>query len=140
VISGEDNQPLPGVYVIIKGRTRGGVTDLDGEFSLSAQQGEMLAFSFIGYVTQEVSIENQNTLDIILQPDMQSLSEVVVVGYGEQKKETITGSVDSVQGVDLVKSPAMNLSDSIAGRMAGVIVVNRSGEPGSDDSGIRIRG
>ncbi|HLT08250.1 MAG TPA: TonB-dependent receptor [Cyclobacteriaceae bacterium] len=140
VISGEDNQPLPGVSVLIKGTTRGGVTDLDGKFSLSAQQGEILAFSFIGYVTQEVTIENQNTLDIILQPDMQSLSEVVVVGYGEQKKETITGSVASVQGADLVKSPAMNLSNSIAGRMAGVIAVNRSGEPGYDDSGIRIRG
>src|SRR5690606_38988016 len=140
VISGEDNLPLPGVSVLVKGTTRGGVTDLDGRFSLNVQPGEILAFSFIGYVTQEVTIENQNTLDIILQPDMQSLSEVVVVGYGEQKKETITGSVASVQGADLVKSPAMNLSNSIAGRMAGVIAVNRSGEPGYDDSGIRIRG
>src|SRR5690606_6544457 len=140
VISGEDNLPLPGVSVLVKGTTRGGVTDLDGNFSVNVQQGEVLAFSFIGYVTQEVAIENQNNLDIVLQPDMQSLSEVVVVGYGEQKKETITGSVASVQGADLVKSPAMNLSNSIAGRMAGVIAVNRSGEPGYDDSGIRIRG
>ena len=140
VISGEDDMPLPGVSVLIKGTTRGGVTDLDGKFSLSVQQGETLAFSFIGYLTQEVTVDNQSTIDIILQPDMQSLSEVVVVGYGEQKKETITGSVASVQGAELVKSPAMNLSNSIAGRMAGVIAVNRSGEPGYDDSGIRIRG
>lgn len=140
VISGEDNMPLPGVSVLVKGTTRGGVTDLDGNFSLNVQSGDVLAFSFIGYVTQEVTVENQNNIDIILQPDMQSLSEVVVVGYGEQKKETITGSVASVQGADLVKSPAMNLSNSIAGRMAGVIAVNRSGEPGYDDSGIRIRG
>ena len=140
VISGEDNLALPGVSVLVKGTTRGGVTDLDGRFSLNVQSGEVLAFSFIGYVTQEVTIQNQNSVDIILQPDMQSLSEVVVVGYGEQKKETITGSVASVQGAELVKSPAMNLSNSIAGRMAGVIAVNRSGEPGYDDSGIRIRG
>lgn len=71
---------------------------------------------------------------------MQSLGEVVVVGYGEQKKETITGSVATVKGGDLVKSPAMNLSNSIAGRMSGVIAVNRSGEPGYDGAGIRIRG
>src|SRR5690554_2469493 len=140
VISGEDNLPLPGVSVLIKGTTRGGVTDLDGNFSINVQQGEVLAFSFIGYVTQEVTISNQSTLDITLQPDMQSLSEVVVVGYGEQKKETITGSVATVKGADLVKSPAMNLSNSIAGRMSGVIAVNRSGEPGYDGSGIRIRG
>lgn len=140
VVSGEDNLPLPGVSVLVKGTTRGQVTDLDGRFSLNVQSGEILAFSFIGYETQEVTIENQSSLNIILQPDMQSLSEVVVVGYGEQKKETITGAVSAVQGADLVKSPAMNLSNSIAGRMAGVIAVNRSGEPGYDDSGIRIRG
>ena len=140
VISGEDDLPLPGVSVLVKGTTRGGVTDLDGKFSINVQQGEVLSFSFIGFETQEVTIASQSTLDIILQPDIQSLSEVVIVGYGEQKKETITGSVASVQGAELVKSPAMNLSNSIAGRMAGVIAVNRSGEPGYDDSGIRIRG
>lgn len=140
VISGEDNLPLPGVSVLIKGTTRGGVTDMDGQFSISAQKGEILAFSFIGYVTQEVTLENQTSMDIILLPDMQSLSEVVVVGYGEQRKETITGSVATVKGADLVKSPAMNLTNSIAGRMAGVIAVNRSGEPGYDGSSIRIRG
>ena len=71
VISGEDNLPLPGVSVLVKGTTRGGVTDLDGNFSVNVQQGEVLAFSFIGYVTQEVAINSQNNLDIVLQPDMQ---------------------------------------------------------------------
>src|SRR5690606_39981793 len=69
VISGEDNLPLPGVSVLIKGTTRGGVTDLDGNFSINVQQGEVLAFSFIGYVTQEVPITNQSTLDIILRSE-----------------------------------------------------------------------
>src|SRR5690606_24907286 len=79
VISGEDNQPLPGVSVLIKGTTRGGVTDLDGKFSLSAQKGKIPEFPFIGYVTQKVPIKNKNTVDIIFQLDRHSRSEGVVV-------------------------------------------------------------
>ena len=141
VTSGEDNLSLPGVSVLVKGTTRGGVTDIDGNYRVSLQPGDnTLVFSFVGFTPLEREIGNQNTIDVTLMPDMQALSEVVVVGYGEQKKETITGSVATVKGADLVKSPAMNLTNSIAGRMAGVIAVNRSGEPGYDGAGIRIRG
>lgn len=141
VISGEDDLPLPGVSVLVKGTTRGAVTNIDGEYRISLQSGDnVLVFSFVGFNPEEREVGNQNNIDITLAPDMQALSEVVVVGYGEQKKETITGSVATVKGADLVKSPAMNLTNSIAGRMAGVIAVNRSGEPGYDGSGIRIRG
>ena len=141
VISGEDDLPLPGVSVLVKGTTRGAVTDIDGNYSINLQESDQtIVFSFVGFVSQEVTVGNQSTIDITLNPDMQSLGEVVVVGYGEQKKETITGSVATVKGGDLVKSPAMNLSNSIAGRMSGVIAVNRSGEPGYDGAGIRIRG
>ncbi|MFC4871296.1 SusC/RagA family TonB-linked outer membrane protein [Negadavirga shengliensis] len=141
VISGEDNMPLPGVSVLVKGTTRGGVTDIDGNYKVALQAGdETLVFSFVGFVPMEQEIGNQTNIDVTLAPDMQSLSEVIVVGYGEQRKETITGSVATVSGGELVKSPAMNLTNSIAGRMAGVIAVNRSGEPGYDGSGIRIRG
>ncbi len=141
VISGEDDLPLPGVSVLVKGTTRGAVTDIDGNYSINLQESDQtIVFSFVGFVSQEVTVDNQSTIDITLNPDMQSLGEVVVVGYGEQKKETITGSVATVKGGDLVKSPAMNLSNSIAGRMSGVIAVNRSGEPGYDGAGIRIRG
>jgi TonB-linked SusC/RagA family outer membrane protein len=141
VISGEDNFPLPGVSVLLKGTTTGTVTDVDGNFKITVRSNDdVLVLSFIGFVTQEVPVGAQSNLTITLNPDTKALEEVVVVGYGEQKKETITGSVASVKGTDLAKSPTMNLSNSIAGRMPGVIAVNRSGEPGYDGSGIRIRG
>jgi TonB-dependent starch-binding outer membrane protein SusC len=141
VISGEDELPLPGVSVLIKGTTKGTVTDIDGNFSIDVGAGDqVLVFSFIGFASQELPITNQNTYNVRLEQDLQSLGEVIVVGYGEQKKETITGSVATVKGQELVRSPAMNLTNSIAGRMAGVVAVNRSGEPGFDGAGIRIRG
>lgn len=141
VISGEDNLPLPGVSIVLKGSTSGTVTDVDGNFRIRIDSDEsVLVFSFIGFLTQETVVGARNTLDITLAPDTKSLEEVIVVGYGEQKKETITGSVATVKGKELTKSPAMNLSNSIAGRMAGVVAVNRSGEPGYDNSSIRIRG
>jgi TonB-linked SusC/RagA family outer membrane protein len=141
VISGEDNLPLPGVSVLIKGTTSGTVTDVDGRFKINvAEQNAVLILSFIGFESLEVPIGNSSTFDLVLKPDMKSLEEVIVVGYGEQKKETITGAVASVKGRELAKSPAVNLSNSIAGRMPGVTAVNRSGEPGNDGSNIRIRG
>ncbi|HSJ67846.1 MAG TPA: TonB-dependent receptor plug domain-containing protein, partial [Anditalea sp.] len=141
VLSGDDFLPLPGVTVMVRGTTRGTVTDMDGTFSIPINPGdEALTFSFVGFAPQEIPITNANSYDITLQPDMQSLSEVIVVGYGEQKKETITGSVVTVKGAELARSPALNLTNSIAGRMAGVVAVNRSGEPGYDGAGIRIRG
>jgi TonB-linked SusC/RagA family outer membrane protein len=140
-VADAENQPLPGVNVLVKGTTIGTTTDADGKYSLEVPDGNTtLVFSFIGYITQEVDIASRTTVDITLVADVQQLSEVVVVGYGEQKKETVTGSVASVKGSDLVKSPAVNLTNSIAGRMPGVIAVNRSGEPGYDGSSIRIRG
>lgn len=141
VISGEDNLPLPGASVLVKGTTNGAVTDIDGKFTLSVSgPSDVLVLSFIGFNPMEVPVGNRTTFDLTLMPDTKSLEEVIVVGYGEQKKETITGSVATVKGKELVKSPAMNLSNSLAGRMAGVVAVNRSGEPGYDGSGIRIRG
>jgi TonB-linked SusC/RagA family outer membrane protein len=141
VISGEDNLPLPGVSILVKGTTAGTVTDVDGKFRISVNSDQsVLVFSFIGFQTQEVVVGAQSELTVTLGPDMKSLEEVIVVGYGEQKKETITGSVATVKGGELAKSPSVNLSNSIAGRMAGVVAVNRSGEPGYDGSAIRIRG
>lgn len=141
VKSGEDNLPLPGVSILLKGTTTGTVTDVDGNFRISvASDQSVLVFSFIGFQTQEVVVGAQSAIDITLGPDMKSLEEVIVVGYGEQKKETITGSVATVKGGELAKSPSVNLSNSIAGRMPGVVAVNRSGEPGYDGSAIRIRG
>jgi len=135
------NSPIPGVNVLVKGTTNGTTTDTDGRFRLDVEdQTSVLVFSFIGYTTQEIQVGTQTTIDVSLVTDIQSLQEVVVVGYGEQKKVTVTGAVVAVNGADLVKSPAIDLSNSFAGRLAGVVAVQTSGEPGYDASTIRIRG
>lgn len=132
---------LPGVSVVVKGTTTGTVSSSDGDYTLNLARGnETLVFSYIGFVSQELSAANRTTINVTLASDDKMLNEVVVVGYGEQKKETVTGSVATVKGTDLIKSPAVNLSNSIAGRMPGVIATNNSGEPGYDGAAIRIRG
>jgi len=135
-------EALPGVSILIKGTSQGTVTEVDGSFNLMVANvnDAVLLFSYTGFVTQEVPLAGRTNLDINLVSDNLLLNEVVVVGYGVQKKETVTGAVSSVKGSDLVKSPAVNVSNSIAGRMAGVVAVNGSGEPGADGSSIRIRG
>ena len=132
---------LPGVSIVIKGTTQGTVTTAEGDYALNVAQGnETLVFSYIGYLGQEVPLNGRSSVNITMASDDKMLSEVVVVGYGEQKKETVTGSVATVKGTELIKSPSVNLSNSIAGRMPGVIATNASGEPGRDGSSIRIRG
>lgn len=133
-------EPLIGVNVSVKGTTIGIITDIDGKYTLEVPTNATLVFSYIGYRTQEHSIGNQTTINITLQEDTQNIDEVVVVGYGVQKKETVTGSVSTLKGDDLVKSPVANLSNAIAGKMSGVVTYQRSGEPGYDGATIRIRG
>jgi TonB-dependent starch-binding outer membrane protein SusC len=140
-ISDDQGSGLPGVSVVVKSTTTGTVTDSDGNFTVNVpSSSSVLVLSYIGYLSQEVAVNNRSTINITMMTDVKSLSEVVVVGYGVQKKETVTGSVVSVKGDELVKSPAMNLSNSLAGRLPGVTAVNRSGEPGADGSILRIRG
>ncbi|MDF7816894.1 TonB-dependent receptor [Runella sp. MFBS21] len=140
-VADEQGQGLPGVSVLVKGTTLGTVTDNEGNYTLNfTNDNAILVFSFIGYLPQEVPVNGRNSINVTLMVDVKALNEVVVVGYGVQKKETVTGSVVSVKGGDLVKSPAVNLSQSLAGRLPGVVATNRSGEPGYDGAGIRIRG
>jgi len=132
-VTDDTDAAIPGVNILVKGTANGTTSDTDGRFSLEVEgESSVLVFSFIGYTSQEVVVGTQATI--------QSLQEVVVVGYGEQKKITLTGAVATVKGSELQKSPALNLSNSIAGRMPGVIATNTSGEPGYDGSTIRIRG
>ena len=133
-------ETLIGVSVKVKGSNTGTLTDIKGNFALSVPDDATLIISYIGYNTVEVPVNGQTSLNIKLQSSSKGLSEVVVVGYGVQKKITVTGAVVAVKGEELLKSPATNLSNSIAGRMAGVTAVNSSGEPGYDGSTIRIRG
>lgn len=141
VTDNETKEGVPGVTVTVKGTTRGVLTDVSGKFKIEvSNDNSVLVFSMVGYSAQEVAVGSRSVIDVTMTADNQSLSEVIVVGYGVQKKETVTGSVASVKGEELVKSPAVNLSNSLAGRMPGVVAVNRSGEPGYDGSSIRIRG
>lgn len=141
VTSSDDGTALPGVNIIVKGTSIGTTSDADGSYSISVPSSEsVLVFTFIGYKTQEVAVGNQTSIDIVLTADMETLSEVVVVGYGEQKRETLTGSISQVKGEDLVESPQPNVSNSLAGRFSGIIANNRGGEPGYDGSTYSIRG
>lgn len=141
VVSGENDEGLPGANVIIKGSSTGTVTDIDGNFTLEVpDENAVLVFSSVGYVTTEVAVGSQTVINVTLQIDITALEEIVVVGYGEQKKATVTGAVASVDGDIVREFPTNNLSGSLVGQIPGLMVVNRSGEPGADDSQIRIRG
>lgn len=133
-------EPIIGANVIEKGTTNGVITDIDGNFALDVQDNAIIQISYIGYLTQEIRFTGQSMLRIELKEDYQSLEEVVVVGYGVQKKATVTGAISQVAGDDLRQSPVSNLSNALAGRLPGVIASNRSGEPGKDKSDILIRG
>ena len=141
VVTDDTGSPVPGVNVVEKGTTNGTATDVDGRYSLLVGSADaVLVFSFIGYATQEVTVGGRSSIDIAMAPDTQTLQEVVVVGYGEKKKATITGAVTSVKSEDILKAPVTNLSNALAGRLPGTVFINRSGEPGYDGSIIRIRG
>ena len=132
---------LPGVSVVVKGTTTGVITDMDGKYTLAkVPENATIQFSFVGMKTQEIAVVGKTSIDVKLFEDAIGLEEVVAVGYGVQKKETLTGSVTSVKGGELVKSPVTSLSNTISGRLPGVIAVSRSGEPGNDAATIRIRG
>jgi TonB-linked SusC/RagA family outer membrane protein len=131
---------LPGVNVLIKGSSRGTTTDADGQFTLgNVTPDDVLVFSFIGYTTQELTVGNQTTLNITLTTDMETLGEVVVVGYGTQRKIETTGSIASVKSSDLVQTPVSNVVQGLQGRVAGVQITQNSGAPGGNVS-VRVRG
>lgn len=141
VISTSDNLPLPGVTVVLKGTTKGATTDVDGNYSIQVpDEGGALVFSFIGYSTQEIQIGNQSIIDIQFSEDTQGLDEVIVVGYGTQKKINVTGAVSAVDGDVLTSRPVTNASSMLQGRMPGVRVVQNSGQPGDEGLTIQIRG
>ena len=136
-----NGEALIGVNVSVKGTTIGTITDLDGNYTLQAPNAKStLTFSFIGFQSTDVAVNNQSTINITLKEDSQNLDEVVVVGYGVQKKVTVTGSVASVSGEMLKASPTTNLTNGMLGRMPGVIGFSRADEPGGGGTTIRIRG
>ncbi|MEZ0485479.1 TonB-dependent receptor [Fibrella aquatica] len=135
----ESGQGLPGVNVQIKTTTRGTSTDVNGNYKLTVPDNAVLVFSYIGFITQEVTVGNQSTVNLTLASDDKTLNEVVVVGYGTQRKRDVTGSVVSVTEATLKEVPAPNLLNQLKGRAAGVSIVSNGSTPGSQGS-IRIRG
>jgi TonB-dependent starch-binding outer membrane protein SusC len=132
--------PLPGVNIVVQGTTQGTMTDATGNFSISVPGPEsVLVFSFISYTTQAVTIGTQTTLDVVLAPAFSALNEVVVTGYGTQRKKDITGAVSNIKSDEFNKGAITNASQLIAGKAAGVMVTNSSGDPGANST-IRIRG
>lgn len=135
----ESGDPLIGVSVLVKGSTTGTVTDTDGNFVLEVSNGKTLEISYVGYLTQNVRVTG-SVLRIVLKEDMQNLEEVVVVGYGTQKKANLTGAVANVNNKLLDNRPLTNLSSGLAGLLPGVQVTQTSGQPGQDVGKINIRG
>jgi TonB-linked SusC/RagA family outer membrane protein len=128
------------VTVQEKNGSAGTSTNVDGRFSIIVPSNATLVFSHINFGSVEIAVNGKTSIDVELTPVNNTLTDVVVVGYNSQRKATLTGSVSTVKGADLVKSPQPNVSNSLAGRFSGMIINNRSGEPGYDGSGILIRG
>lgn len=141
-VTDETDNPLPGVSILIKGTGIGTATDVDGRYSLNVpteHESGVLVISFIGYATQEISLEGRTSVDIQMLPEVHELEQVVVVGYGTVRKRDITGSVSSVKGDVIDAYPAGDMMQSLSGRAAGVEVLQNTGAPGPDVS-VRIRG
>jgi len=139
VTSANGGEGLPGVSILIKETNTGTTTDMDGYYSLTASQRDILQFSFIGYETQEIALGNQSILDVVLNEDLEQLEEVVVVGYGTVKKSDLTGSVSSIDSEDLDRQPITTIDQGLQGLAAGVQVQQTSGAPGGAVT-LRIRG
>ncbi|HEX8060217.1 MAG TPA: carboxypeptidase-like regulatory domain-containing protein, partial [Cyclobacteriaceae bacterium] len=141
VYSEADAKGLPGVNVAVKGTSKGVFTDASGKFTIELLPSEdILVFSFVGFVTQEVRIGSQTTLDVKMEEEVSELKEVVVVGYGEQKKINLTGAVETAKFDGAVNVPVTNTAQLMYGKFSGVQITQSSGLPGSDNSSILIRG
>ncbi|MBC3845239.1 TonB-dependent receptor [Winogradskyella echinorum] len=138
VTSSNDGLPLPGVSVIVKGTTKGVSTNIDGKYSISVNVGDQLEFSYLSFKTVTITVGNEKVINVSLEDDIETLNEVVVIGYGTQKRKEVTGSIASVSGEELLKQPAVNAVQSIQGKMTGVNIVNTNA-PGSEPN-IIIRG
>ena len=129
-----------GANIRIKGNANvGTITDIDGKYTITARKNDVLVFSYIGMASQEISIKGRNVIDVHLRQDNKLLDEVVVIGYGTSKRSDLTGSVVSIKSDDIMQTPTSDVTQALAGRVAGVQVLQSEGGPGSSVS-IRVRG
>ncbi|AOR26163.1 TonB-dependent receptor [Formosa sp. Hel3_A1_48] len=136
-----NNMPLPGVSVVIKGTTVGTITDFDGNYSLNTElsDSKVLVFSYIGFKTQEIIVDGKSVINVLMEEDTSLLDEVVVVGYGTQKKSVITGAISGVKQTELEDLPITRVEQTLQGRVSGVTIAATSGQPGSNST-VRVRG
>ncbi|HIC31892.1 MAG TPA: SusC/RagA family TonB-linked outer membrane protein, partial [Flavobacteriaceae bacterium] len=138
VTSSEDGLPIPSANIVIKGTSKGTSTDFDGNYTINANQGDVLEFSYIGFKTVDVTVANQNNINIALETQVSDLDEVVIIGYGSQKKSDLTGAITTVKSEEIEKTPNSNVMQSLQGKVAGVQITS-SGSPGNSPN-VRIRG
>ncbi|MEY8609606.1 TonB-dependent receptor [Parabacteroides segnis] len=140
VIKDQNGEPVIGANVSVKGTTIGTITGIDGDFALEVPANAVIQVSYIGYVSQELRLGGKDHLSIVLKEDLQALDEIVVVGYGVQKKVNLTGSVSSIKSEELERQPIVTMKDALAGLAPGMTVVKSSGQPGSSNPTITVRG
>jgi TonB-linked SusC/RagA family outer membrane protein len=138
-ISDENGLPVPGASILVKGTNNSASSDIDGNYQIQASPASTLVISYIGYATQEIAVSNRASINASLAPSAQNLEEVVVVGYGTQKKSVVTGAISSVKARDLENMPVTTIGQSLQGRASGVYVAQNAGQPGSGAT-IRVRG
>jgi len=137
-VTGTDNIGIPGVSVVVKGTSQGTITDIDGSYSIEAEDNTVIVFSFIGYENQEIIVSGQSLINVVMQESVELVDEVVVVGYGTQKVKDLTSAITTVKSEELVKTPTGQAMQALQGKVAGLQIVS-SGDPGSEPT-VRIRG
>ena len=140
-VTDADGEPLPGASVMVKGTAQGTTADVNGTYSLTVADGNaVLSVSYVGYVSQEIAVGNRRTINVTLSEDTRVMEEVVVVGYGTQRRGNVTGSIATVNSAELTKAPITSTTNALAGRLPGLISQQSSGLPGSDAASLNIRG
>ncbi|MAZ25566.1 MAG: hypothetical protein CL868_00635, partial [Cytophagaceae bacterium] len=137
-VTDDNGAPLPGASILVKGTTTGTQTDFDGNYSISAESGATLVFSYVGFATQEIVVGAQNSIDVSMAEDAAALEEVVVVGYGTQRKQDLTGAISVVKTDEMVQQPSGQITNQLQGRVSGVTITG-GGQPGEAPQ-IKIRG
>ena len=137
-VTDENSDPLIGATVVVKGTTEGTITDIDGNYSVNATEGDVLEVSYVGYDSQEITVGSESTVNIVLAVNSAELDEILIVGYGTRKKSHNTGAIAQVGGADVAAIQANRVDDAIAGKLAGVLIQNQDGAPGADPK-IQVR-
>ncbi len=140
IVTDENGEPIPGATIQVKGTSKGTITDMDGNYSIEvSQEAEALVFSFVGMKTREIVIENQTQLDVSLEPEVHGLDEVVVIGYGTQRKGDVTSAVSSVKSEDFIQGKVSDAAELVKGKIAGLTISKGTGDPNAEST-IRLRG